>query len=136
MSEQDKFYTPTIEDFHVGFECEIFENEKWNNHTLHKGDLNGLFYYKTLHQNNLRVKYLDQQDLESLGWNFEGKNGFTINKKFWLDLYDKDKFSCNIHIEEGSSLGTFEMEEVDTLFHGTIKNKSELKKLMQQLGIL
>lgn len=27
--EDNKYYTPTIEEFHVGFEYEILEKDKW-----------------------------------------------------------------------------------------------------------
>lgn len=71
-------------------------------------------------------KPLDQSDIESLGWRF-GTNDYIFpeNKNVTYGQY-KLLFNNNdleiIHLS-------------GTLFRGTIKNKSELIKLMQQLNI-
>lgn len=75
---------------------------------------------------NYRVKYLDQKDIESLGWKF-----------------DEDETSCLAFVKniwdlwyyERKQLLTIESEETGIVFKGYIKNKSELKKLLKQLGI-
>ena len=143
-----KYYVPLIEEFHVGFEYEIWYScaytpELWEKETLelYKGeDLNMLA--DGCHQ--LRVKYLDQSDIESLGW------------KIVEDFYDKDKKVTKLTFEQQSKLypqerlrlkytvetqklWLFMLYDVHLYyndFKGTIKNKSELKKLMRQLNIL
>ena len=71
-------------------------------------------------------KYLDQEDIKSLGWSDKGSLWFEKDtwllrkwKNHELDIYDD----------------SFTGEDPAIVFRGTIKNKSELKKLMKQLGI-
>lgn len=102
------------------------------------------------------VKYLDKEDIEELGWKFLNKN--SLNENIVNFVYKKDgqiiyymNFvdSTKIMIRNG---GTFQInkniekmvltitEEVKLGMIGhflrLISNKSELKKLMQQLGII
>jgi len=118
----DKYYTPSIEEFHVGFEYESTTSptkEDWYKAVINNvDDLYDVFSYS-----NARVKHLDREDIESLGWAvgrlpwqyFDGIHNLVYLKN--------NKYSIN-HIAD----------EV-CLFYGTIKNKSELKVLLKQLGI-
>ena len=135
MSKENKYYTPSIEEFHIGFEYEYYiaTTGLWHDQSIvFIEDFEEIEEY--LSYNKIRVKYLDQEDIKSLGWEYQGKNGYMINKKYWLDFFEDD--NCNICIEEGSSIGTFEGDEVDCIFRGFCKNKNELKKVLQMLGIL
>ena len=77
----------------------------------------------------IRVKYLDEEDIiecgfaKDFGWQ-EINPPFKFGN-FYL-FYDDDR----IVISEGSPYIP------DAIFIGTIKNKSELKRLMKQLGIV
>lgn len=138
--ENKLYYTPTIEEFHVGFECElrnssgpIFEWEPFKIIGVDDGEISGNLmdwsFYDTrtaIKDEQIRVKYLDKSDIESLGWRF-GTNDYVFpeNKNVTYGQY-KLLFNNNeleiIHLS-------------GTLFRGIIKNKSELKKLMKQLSI-
>lgn len=148
---ESKYYTPTIEEFHVGFECEL-SYTKNENYTLTNLDIIDLeFLIQKEPKIKARVKYLDKEDIESLGWKLNNTGGW------WElgNLFPKDKYNEGDHY-----LGNWkyriigdnvcepprpDMFWIDTrnpsnggqlqIFRGTIKNKSELKKLMQQLGI-
>lgn len=92
-------------------------------------------------------KTLDQSDIESLGWAFKSTNKMrtwytgsdnwfnnTIptgdSGRYWnFELLHDIKYN-GIIIKAETNYG-----ETDTFFEGTIKNKSELKVLMKQLGI-
>ena len=80
MSE---YYTPEIEEFHVGFECEYKEpdEEAFESDELTERDVAYLLAYP----DRARVKYLDKEDIESLG--------FTDYKHSAYDWY---KFSKTI----------------------------------------
>ncbi len=108
--QNEKYYTPELNEFHPDF----------------------------------RVKFLDQQDIESLGWKRHEKSIYecyhiTISGNgFFLDV-NTNKDGC-IHI--GTSLvDTLDPQKNPglhlprTMFYGTIKNISELKRLMKQLNI-
>ena len=130
--ENNLYYTPTIEEFHVGFECEILgiigakEDERLFSQPtiISQKELLLIDYLE------IRVKYLDQSDIESLGWVFkETNNNGNLYQKGIYFLYQKDN-KINIEDRIGKSL-----IESTHYFYGTIKNKSELIKLQQQLNI-
>lgn len=112
-----KYYTPEIEEFHIGFEYEQEDiNEggsslSWYKHTIGEGkDIDTLDRSEELGL-SYRVKYLDREDIES------------------LDLPSYIKIT-NILNNLWEIIGTNAR-----IFRGEIKNKSELKKLLKQLGI-
>ena len=89
---------------------------------------------------NIRVRYLDKEDIESCGWYFEkqhpGMNDMTFSSSFgkeetlFLEYEDfDDKLPYNVRIWEGSN-----RQELN-YFNGIIKNKSELIKVMKMLRI-
>jgi hypothetical protein len=139
-----KYYTPELEEFHVGFEYELMDlalnmvdKEFRSDVITHGGDIdNALEWIKT---NEVRVKHLDREDIESLKWEFTGKgvaDWYKIEGDFQIGTWTAYEAvmihdpSCNwvkIHVLDRG-------DEVD-IFQGTIKNKSELKKLLKQLGI-
>lgn len=135
---ENKYYTPTIEEFHVGFECEV---ETIANH---KGIANGwegvilctLWFNSVdptriskslIETSNVRVKYLDQADIESLGFKQDGdfNTVFYIVDKLVLQVI-KDEVLIYTHKQEG--------KYSEHLFKGMIKNKSELKKVLKMIG--
>ena len=135
--QNNLYYTPTIEEFHVGFEYQ----ELWGLKNINEEWLTQLYDENDLIQNlceTLRVKYLDQSDIESLGWKLIKSNDnrdtfiLEINNEFKYGLY-KNSNSNNINIDSVDNKKY--ITESKSYFKGTIKNKSELKKLMQQLNI-
>jgi hypothetical protein len=131
---ENKYYTPTIEEFHVGFEYEVLAGTDWVNTQIHVENITLNMDRVINHIETCRVKCLNREDIESLGWdhnldlpsryeykdyvlyNFNNSNIFTIKIKRSFVKYEQ-KFT-----------------DFDVLFEGTIKNKSELIKLMQQLN--
>ena len=64
---KDKYYTPEIEEFHVGFEYEVnYGKDRWVKEGLHYAPQVVTLPYKNLE--NIRVKHLDREDIESLGF--------------------------------------------------------------------
>lgn len=128
------YYTPTIEEFHVGFEYEILENwdtyieSSWWPQVYGRDGSNpermGYLSESTLY--NTRVKFLDEQDIKELGfksvWIEGGVQSFIKEEtviSWWMNT---------THVRINYTTGW-------QLFDGQIKNKSELRKLMTQLGI-
>ena len=141
--ENNLYYTPTIEEFHVGFEyeynSEIFEDWK----TCNSADLEDCYHaVQDISQNletKYRVKTLDQSDIESLEL-----NGFEITEYVeeshleftWfkgIELFGLLTFTDKMISFYEYNYSTREYS--DCIFRGTIKNRSELIKLMQQLNI-
>lgn len=154
-----KYYTPKIEEFHVGFECEINMSHKpeyWEeaivkviDEEYSEGDVTILAATSKSYQANVfgggfvgvnqyfRVKYLDIEDIESLGW-IKKLNKYVIDKstefpnetiRFILNFNG----STNIEIFK-TSLTSYGNHNEKMQFK--INNKSELRKLMQQLNVL
>lgn len=138
---ETKYYTPTIEEFHIGFEFEEeFKNYHWakmirpNNDeyqfiklTLDTSHSISRITSK-LKDNRVRVKCLDKEDIESLGLKVKITDCGQDTEDY-PDIY-----------KDGVIIGSFDpREEFNiTLFCNIsfkIKNKSELKILLKQLGL-
>lgn len=129
--KEEYYYIPFIEEFYIGFEYEYYVMNVWQQVAFHPSD----FAYtetwlENLDKKLLRVKYLDKEDIESLGFNTTAEYDRYIeftdgNKKFLYRMEYK-----TMYIEDQPSPNT-----TRTLFYGIIKNKSELKQLLKQLQI-
>lgn len=151
---KSKYYTPTIDEFHVGFEYEELthkrnhsvgyidsEKEDWawkervfGKNIVYNTDLNFEFKYQEWNDFYTRIKYLDKSDIESLGFDYYKTHPGTTTMEFengdYMLTFDADfgdSWNCTIEFEKDVS--------VLILFHGIIKNKSELKRLLKQLRI-
>lgn len=150
----EKYYTPEIEEFCIGFEFEYrprlqngimayvhrdFEYDKeWYTTTFGK-ELNEKDFIKWLYERNeqpttltevkeflqgdaIRVKYLDTADIESLGFKRAAANNFT-NYEYKIIRY-------------GRQVGIAREDSGLYCFLGTIKNKSEFKRVLTQIGVM
>jgi len=129
-----KYYIPTIEEFHVGFEFESEEISSCGASTefvktiiSKPKDIEDAFTFNDWHS-EIRVKHLDREDIESLGFKHIANDWYSTNvigDGYQIIFSQNNK----IHI----SYGQHEFNTV--MFTGTIKNKSELKRILIQLGI-
>jgi hypothetical protein len=123
---ESKYYTPTIEEFHVGFEYEFREGAQWIK--LKYNPAHGLV--GRVLEDLVRVKYLDKEDIESLDYTLVSydKDVELIFKKGENSLYYSIK---------SKQLSIYEVDcDWDSrMFMGIIKNKSELITLIRQLDI-
>lgn len=129
----DKYYTPTIEEFRVGFEYEsqdlclngtCWVKEKYQGEELRT------YLTDELERKEIRVKQLDKEDIESLGFTFIKENIFkkeTEIHKYELLFYNNQLTTINVNNVK-KTMGGY--------FFGTIKNKSELQIILKQLTIL
>ena len=129
-----KYYKPDTEELHSGFDIEYISNKEWHKMEVTSGLIESLIYdigvkkgdiinfgrdrgniisdkEVEFRNKSIRVKYLDKEDIESLGYKmYVWLNGETPTIRVY-------------HHYPSIS------------FQGTIKNKSELKRLMKQLSI-
>jgi hypothetical protein len=159
--EKNKYYVPSVEEFHVGFEYEYRTNgDDWVKHTVHtKADLAECIDDLEEKDNIIRVKHLDREDIESFG--FEYDNILNDKRLFFFKDFTSEKGieSCGlIYVPqtnwvllytqlkqvEGILQGGYVIELPEnkititggTRFCGTIKNKSELKRILTQIGVI
>ena len=126
---QDKYYTPEIEEFHVGFEYEWKCDGTQTDWT--KSICNTLMNPLDIdcrRTNNYRVKYLDEQDIKSLGFKEDTYNGVKCFNKNNCQIF---YFAPETHI---ISIDCFSNDYRQTYFKGLIKNKSELKRILKMIG--
>lgn len=148
---ENKYYTPELEEFHIGMEIELYRDEKWNKSivdlapfdlgiAISYGDFSSIINASNFKSDELRVKYLDSSDILSFGF-------FHATGSSFVTSYGKRHHNDHKHPNLGYVLHDNHAKETITiiqsltngepvtLFDGTIKNKSELKKLLKQLGI-
>jgi len=148
---KDKYYTPEIEEFHVGFEFYMPVLREDNNGDLYRDkyckhiwtEKNNMWEQFNLeHKSNgdtvisvpecLTVKYLDREDIESLGFELGvvdcGQD--TNHKELGIEKSIGDGYIGTFFLEPTNG---FNIEIFDTYYE--IKNKSELKRLLKQLGV-
>lgn len=158
---ENKYYTPSIEEFFVGFEFEHKDpcydgREEFQKAVVESDNLvrypdeDGMFnYWETEHllsnilydvkENNIRVKFLDASDIEELGFTVVKTKGnsFEAVKKFTF-TYDNypSEGEYNI-IMSGDKYCVIKLKDIGetTLFRGEIKNKNVLKQVFKMLDI-
>ena len=133
---ENKYYTPDIEEFYIGFEYErgdYGEEDAWVKEAL-SFDHGWLEVSENFHKDK-RVKYLDQEDIKRLGFkldpirsylNYRNCFSLLINELYGLSLdhiYNENKIILRGHKVDYPT---------KTLFEGSIRNLSELKKLLKQ----
>ena len=138
---ENKFYTPKIDEFFVGFEYEHYltpseyiDGTGWLRCIFPNDPFVGSGILRMKSFENIRVKYLDKEDIESFGFKLkvENKYGITFANELYSIVYSKLK---NNHVEV-FLIQPYINESDGLKFSGIIKNKSELKKLLIQLEII
>ena len=157
MDQTIKYYTPEIEEFHVGFEFEVFmfgmqvgkygnllpenlrdDEVKWRKNTVRNAS-DILHVSIALDKKKVRIKYLDKEDIESLDWVFDKETESTSNGK----LYYKGNHML-FHSDDGLTIAIRDPSldknmlinlRSNEVFMINIKNKSELKVLLKQLRL-
>jgi len=142
---KNKYYTPEIEDLYVGYECEHTSNmssfivEDYDDVVKDKLTSTDLrWYIQWAEEENslkkfIRTKYLDQSDIESLGW---------VCQEYTQDGYNQS-YTKLVSSESGYDLiycagwgGKWQIDDRGNgVFWGEIKSINELKKIMQYLNI-
>jgi hypothetical protein len=141
-----KYYTPIIEEFCVGLEYEKYntktatyrENDfkpsNWHKFTYSSPDIS---FYKLecyIQAKEIRVKYLDREDIESFGWKYISETEYdTMFMAYERNGYILTHSHRGIHIYKVKKLDSYTYDY--NFFIGKIKNKLEFKKLMNQLEI-
>lgn len=140
MTEESKYYTPSIEEFHWGFQYEIYDlhddmkNHIWRPQT-YEGEAMGNWLLDEIKKEEIRVKKLDSVDIVFYDWKFTGEETkmgqkYTLRDNLLLfhKPYEQMVYICvQPHNEPNKFL---------FVFQGEIKNKSELHKILKQTSIL
>ena len=120
---ESKYYAPEIEEFHKGFEVEWFEDQFKKESFGITTDDDLEIIDDEIRERKIRVKYLDREDVESFGWNQIEYDSYKLGS-FIFEF--NNQYKTFIYLEKNN----------ENVFVGNIKNKSELKKIMIQTGII
>lgn len=148
MTTDPKYYSPSIEEFHVGFEYEYNNGSEWTQQVF--PDLmfidgsHGEWFpilQSLLQDEKIRVKLLDREDIEAEGMKFS----YALFIQACFDIGDPYKTGGGfLHLNSSGEVSislNFGHHEIDgtpkdeTVFSGTIRNRSELKRILKQVGI-
>lgn len=152
--EKEKFYTPEIGELHVGLECQIHEYSDMNEESFEDCVLNNIILKNILElsivnkhlddwlERTIRIKYLDNQDIESLGFIesklqnrlFLFKNKIDLGKRGVNLTIGLNTNYINSHTIIFAKPDDKPIEFNFNLFVGKIKNKSELKRILKQIA--
>lgn len=125
----DNYYIPDITEFRIGFDYMV-DDESLTFNLESKYPLDILEDWIFTGKVKVKVKYLDQEDIESFGFEDYFDNEFRLFKghlEYCLEVKDK--------VEIGVINNSVRGETYQTLFLGVIKNKSELEIILKQLNI-
>ena len=131
---KEGYYSPSIEEFHIGFEYEEASTMPsylhWSKATWGK-DPNAEFefLYPGIKDGSIRVKYLDKVDVLDLGW-----VPFANKEDHVFDFFS-DEDDYQIHTQFDNQFTQIYNWDSKIVFEGFVKNKSELKVLMGFLNI-
>ena len=130
---ETKYYTPTIEEFHVGFGYEAFgitDVQDWDFYMFNADDFNWALFDEK-YMSSFRVKCLDQSDIESFGFihkQYAGDGKHVLN-------FEYGEWYLNFWHNSSNPLVEIGRDGYDDGFFGKCKNKSELKRILNQLDI-
>lgn len=169
LSMEDKYYIPNIEDFYVGYEYEFHsmtiggmaimdfsednkvfniisqpEHKVWYKESVTKNEF-GLYergldkIENLIKSNQIRTKYLDKQDIESLGWEYIGKSidlRFKKEGRFERHSWTARKIKLHYGLEDNWLFIHIEDNNDEfTIFEGICPSINELKTIMKLLNI-
>jgi hypothetical protein len=122
------YYTPELWELCHGLKYELFYHgeKRWVEGEFYLENPMNELYPEKLLANEIRVKSLDREDLESLGFIFKGNDTLNV---FVKDIFlIRNYKSCDGYwvIKLGG----------DTLYIGKIRNLFHLRQLLKDIGYL
>ena len=130
--KENKYYTPSLDELYIGFECEKHDTyfndsepvSEYRQYIMCEEDFDMLSCYLTQY----RIKHLDKQDLIELGFEEIGQEEYYLNgdlNSWCIEALYHQSIKSYYRIDDGETQRMF-LE---------IKNKSELIKVLKMLGI-
>jgi hypothetical protein len=125
--EDNKYYIPQIEEFHVGFEYELEDpiTKLWVKFIFEEDKL---WFVKS---NKVRVKYLDKSDIESLGFKIFKEDIYRYKDTNYYLSYDFNVHSLFVWRELNLKTNP-SYPLVNALI---INNINELQVILKQIGV-
>jgi len=153
MKEENKYYVPDLEEFHVGFEFEIVPSKglmivdygkpEEKSQTVWATEFEKMIYGDSRYDINImgtglpeinagikgkkvRARYLNREDIKAEGFRFISE-----------DSFEKDNYTLKFNPNEYGRWVKIKDHEVEyDHFSGNIRNRSELKRVLNQIGAI
>jgi hypothetical protein len=145
---RNKYYTPSIEEFHVGFRYQSHVDPRtYNGWDDKEVDRHSIVYpLKVDSDVDYRVKYLNRDDIEELGWKYKGKHWYYYRDEYYeINVDEYLSFYLHKHLNSGIESGQYTIIQAEPggyslegghyKFDGEIRNYNELKFQMERLNI-
>lgn len=138
---KNKYYTPALSEFHVGFEYELYtdwdnrENTlEWRNVIFDGSEFDPeqsfVYLFDDKGIKRTRVKHLDSEDLEDLEFAYYKKGFFKSTNVYkndsGIEVWLMDNYFVNIYLG---------FSKESKVFSGQLQNKSELKQVLNMIGV-
>ena len=158
---ENKYYAPSIKEFHVGFEFEYkaIPNDLESNDGFVKSVVDSTWTLAAIEHRIvdypiLRIKYLDKEDIESFGFILQKesdgvsifiKEFFTASEGYWPVVPVEQRYQLELFKDNEIVITGFGWDDLIegedkvirwVFFRGKIKNKSEFKRLLTQIGVI
>jgi hypothetical protein len=130
---ENKYFTPDIEDFYVGYELEVNYNFKLND-IFHKEIIDSFEELSDIHSRMsgdcvIRVPYLTKEQIEAEGW--EHYVTTIFKKGNWLLNYNTDSYKLAIIIDRDLVENHCDFSH----YAGTCKDINTFRKITKLLEI-
>lgn len=121
--KKELYYQPEIEDFMIGLEYEMwnYDTEAYQKYTMTFEDFYWPVVINQIRDDKCRIKYLDAEDLESLGW--------QPYDNYWVR-----PFGAKLELHYILFPTRLSYVEINDRAY-EIKNRSELERLMRWLKV-
>jgi len=155
-----KYYVPSIEEFHVGFEyINSYTNGACDDTFTVQNNTMLYSIENSIEKGLIKVKYLSKEDIESEGWTLSGDfekykeendKAFVYNKNIngdnhilihipksnYVSIHGaKGVLWVDMENKEEISIPIITINTNDVLFRGTIKNKSVLSQVLKLINV-
>lgn len=117
---ENKYFTPDIEDFHIGYEFQRFiprsnatEEECWETIKLSVNYLTLDEIDDEIIEKEIRVPYLTKEQIEAEGWKHYGNNCFDLNSRWFCSWYPEQK-RLEVYDNENENQFAGECKDINT----------------------
>lgn len=146
MEEQNKYYTPEMEDIHHGMLCElkIKESDIWTKiDSLHWAYITKMGNDQNSIDIEIRVAYLTKEDIESCGWKIDVEKEKRRKNHVSAPYISKGKNGMLSQHDENYMISTIIGPPTEDsygslgqpMYVGPIKSINELRTIMKYLNI-
>ena len=138
---ENKYFTPDIEDLHIGYELKVNYNFKLND-IFHKIIIDSFEELSDIHSRMsgdcvIRVPYLTKEQIEAEGWKHTGGKLLSFAEQHYVKStyrvsYSIDSKKIKFFIADPDEIINYEDE---CIFNGQCKDINTFRKIIKLLGI-